>query len=94
MTSMKELQLQWQYSSIHYYSALLSLSENSELLSLSDNLGLHSLSENLGLHSLSGNVGLHSLSGNIYLCGDIYLLCIKKLSFISMNRVCFGVKGK
>ena len=80
---MKELQ--WQYSSIHYYSALLSLSENSELLSLSDNLGLHSLSENLGLHSLSGN---------IYLCGDIYLLCIKNLSFISMNRVCFGAKGK
>ena len=85
MTSMKELQLQWQYSSIHYYSALLSLSENSELLSLSDNLGLHSLSENLGLHSLSGN---------IYLCG-VYLFAMhKNLSFISMNRVCFGAKGK
>ena len=65
---MKELQ--WQYSSIHYYSALLSLSENSELLSLSDNLGLHSLSENLGLHSLSGN---------IYLCG-VYLFAMHKIS--------------
>ena len=80
---MKELQ--WQYSSIHYYSALLSLSENSELLSLSDNLGLHSLSENLGLHSLSGN---------IYLCGDIYLLCIKK-SLIHINESSmFWCKGQ
>ena len=71
---MKELQ--WQYSSIHYYSALLSLSENSELLSLSDNLGLHSLSENLGLHSLSGN---------IYLCG-VYLFAMHKKSLIHINE--------
>ena len=70
---MKELQ--WQYSSIHYYSALLSLSENSELLSLSDNLGLHSLSENLGLHSLPGN---------IYLCG-VYLFAMHK-SLIHINE--------
>ena len=71
---MKELQ--WQYSSIHYYSALLSLSENSEL---------HSLPEHYSeLLSLSENLGLHSLPGNIYLCG-VYLFAMHK-SLIHINE--------